>query len=461
MPEPQHDNYCLIPHARDAPRVLMFSTPAGWTLPRHVETEAPAINRAMCALLPGLDVTFLRVAYDRYKDEEREEQHIVYAMENHSPTWTLPANSAWISSAELRDLALVVPEHRAVLSAWFTEFAAGQVPCDRVPWALPGWYDRALAWISEQLRACGYQLSGSIEQVRVRVWSCVLRVPTTAGDLYFKAAPASFAYEPVLTAGLAHLWPEHLPAILAVDPVRHWMLMKDAGTPLRRSGQGRDVAAWEHMLDLFARVQIDSTAHQEQLLSLGCPDRRLERLPALFASLLNERAALLIGQKGGLSLEEYERLSTMLPSVQAFCAELAAYGIPEALHHDDFHDGNIMLRDGQHIFFDWAECALAHPFYSMIIVLRYTKHVLEFDETARLRLRDAYLAPWACYAPRENLLRAFDLAQRLGLLCRALTWHQTVSRLEEAERWAYADSVTWNLRGFLYYPRDLLLEEVP
>lgn len=59
----------------------------------------------------------------------------------------------------------------------------------------------------------------------------------------------------------------------------------------------------------------------------------------------------------------------------------------------------------------------------------------------------------------DRLQQAFDLAQRLGLLCCALTWRQTFSQLEEAERWAYADSMPWNLRSFLYYPRDLLLEE--
>ncbi|HEU5382089.1 MAG TPA: phosphotransferase [Ktedonobacteraceae bacterium] len=454
-----HDNYCLIPHPRE-PRILMFLTQVGWTLPQHAEMEAPDISQAMHNLLPGLHVTFLRVAYDRYKDEEREEQHIVSVMENHAPSWMPPAGGAWISSEELRALPLAVPEHGAVLDSWFAERAGGQVPAERVPWARPGWYAEALAWITKQLQAHGYRICGPVEQVRMRVWSCVLRVPATTGALYFKAVPAFFAHEPVLTVGLARLWPALLPSVLTIDATRHWMLMEDAGTTLRHSEQGKDVAAWEHLLDLFSHMQIDSATHQEHLLTLGCPDRRLEHLPMLYASLLHEgRSALLLEQKGGLNAEEYHRLCTMLPEIHALCAKLAGFGIPEALHHDDFHDGNILCKDGRYLFFDWAECAVAHPFYSMIIVLRYTKHVLKFDEVARIRLRDAYLAPWTCYAPMEDLLRAFDLAQRLGLLCRALTWYKTVSHLVEAEQWAYADTVAWNLRNFLYYPRDLLAEE--
>lgn len=458
MADPQHDNYCVIQHARN-PCVLLLETEVGWTLPRHAQTEAVDINRAMREQLPGLEVTYLRVFYDRYQDEEREEQHIVYALENHTPAWELPVGGAWFSREGVRDLRLAVPEHRAVLEAWFTEQADGSVPAKRVPWARPGWYAEACCWFKEQARGCGYTLSGPIEQMHVRVWSCVLRVPTTTGDLYFKAAPASFAFEPALTAGLAQFWPAHLPKVLAVDPARCWMLMEDAGLTLRRSSQGTDIAVWERLLDRFARLQIESVACSEQLLALGCPDRRLERLPALFESLLNEPRMLLIGQDGGLSEEEYTRLWELPQGVRELCVQLASYGIPETLHHDDFHDGNIMLKDDRFIFFDWAECALAHPFYTMIIVLRWSKHVLDFDEATRARLRDAYLAPWTRYAARDDLLEAFDLAQQLGLLCRALTWHQTLAQLEEAEQWAYATSLPWNLRSFLYYPRDLLLEE--
>lgn len=454
MSETVYDNYALIPHIRN-PSVLLLKTEAGWTLPRHAETEAPAINRVMSEQL-GLDVILLRAIYDRYHDEERAEQHIVYELENHAPEWMPPADGAWISGAELRSLPLAVPEHREVLEKWLAEASSEQTTSERVPWTCRGWYVEAKAWIQEQLQLRGYQLRAPIEQVHVRLWSCVLRAPTTNGDLYFKAASPAFAYEPELTAGLAKLWPEHQPVVLAVDSKRHWMLMEDAGTTLRRSERARDLNAWADLLTLFAQIQIDAIAHQQELLSLGCPDRRLAKLPALFDELLETPSALLIGQKEGLSEDEYTRLRAMGQEVRMLCAELASYGIPETLHHDDFHDGNIMLKDGRYLFFDWAECALAHPFYTMIIVLRLAKHVLKYDEIARARLREAYLAPWTRYAPMERLRQAFDLAQRLGLLCRALTWHQTVSSLEEADRWAYASSVPWGLRGFLYYPRDLL-----
>ena len=36
--------------------------------------------------------------------------------------------------------------------------------------------------------------------------------------------------------------------------------------------------------------------------------------------------------------------------------------------------------NNSYIFLDWADGILAHPFYSMIIVLRYAKLLLHFDD---------------------------------------------------------------------------------
>ena len=65
------------------------------------------------------------------------------------------------------------------------------------------------------------------------------------------------------------------------------------------------------------------------------------------------------------------------------------------------------------------------------------------------QLRDSYLAPWVRFESRENLLAAFALAQRVGRVCRALTWHRVVSRLEEPFKSADADAVPGWLQVFL------------
>src|SRR5438046_1349847 len=108
MTDIQHDNYSIIPHIGE-PRFLLLERDSGWTLPQHHATQAADINKAMKEQL-GLAVTVLYCAYDRYKDDEREHQHRVYALENHSPGET-PREGRWVGHEDLSNLALVIPEH--------------------------------------------------------------------------------------------------------------------------------------------------------------------------------------------------------------------------------------------------------------------------------------------------------------------------------------------------------------
>lgn len=321
-----------------------------------------------------------------------------------------------------------------------------------IPWAQPGWSEQAAGWIGAQLAQRGIAVTGPIEQPHVRPWSTVLRVPTGAGDIYFKATTPALAHEPALTQALARWRPDCIAPLLAADLERGWMLMPDGGATLRSVIRAdRDLEHWERLLPIYAGLQIDLAARRDELLALGVLDRRLAVLPARYQALLADRAALLIDQPDGLTSEEYGRLIELAPQLDALCERLAGYGLPETLQHDDFHDGNIFIRDGRYIFFDWGESGVGHPFYTLVVTLRSIAYSLELDEGAAemARLRDAYLEPWTRYEPRARLREALGLALRVGRLCRALTWHHVVSQLDSPHREENADAVPGWLQLFL------------
>jgi hypothetical protein len=64
-------------------------------------------------------------------------------------------------------------------------------------------------------------------------------------------------------------------------------------------------------------------------------------------------------------------------------------------------------------------------------------------------MRDIYLAEWIAYQPMDRLQRAFELAQRLAMLCRCLTWHYVVTHMEERTRGEFEDVTAYWLRLFL------------
>lgn len=313
------------------------------------------------------------------------------------------------------------------------------------------WLAAAHAWIHAELERQEIHVNGAIEQPHMRPWSHVLRVPTTIGDVFFKAVAPELRHEVALTAILAHWYPDWMVPLLAADTERGWMLMPDGGVRLREIFRSdRDLRHWQDVLPRYAELQRDIAGHTDELLALGVPDRRLDTLPAQYARLLEEHDALSIDLQDGLPAEAYQRLRDLTPYVAALCAELSSYNLPASLHHGDLHDGNIFMPDGHFRFFDWGDASISHPFFSLRTMFVSVEMSLGLEEGVEPeQLRDAYLEPWTRYEPRENLQRIYGLARRLSPICSALGWHRVVSTLDQSLKAEYAAPVPGLLLEFL------------
>jgi len=329
-------------------------------------------------------------------------------------------------------------------------------------WATPEWRAEIESWIVERLAERGVRVTGAIEQPHLYPWSTVLRVPASAGLVYCKATLSSFGHEPRLTAALAGWRPDLLPDVLAIDDERGWMLTRDAGPMLRTITRTdpSNLDPWLEILPRYAELQIEMIPRAGELLALGAFDHRLAVLPDHFALMLAEEESLRIGPPEGLTEDEYERLRGLAPRVAEMCAQLAAFGIPETLQHDDFHDGNVFIGGGRYTLADWAECCVAHPFFTMRVTLRASAHFAGMTEDAAplVAMRDAYLEPWTRFAPRAELLPAFTLSQQLENISRGRTWHRLVTSLSGEERRQEADMLPLNMRRFLKAIGDMRTE---
>jgi hypothetical protein len=307
---------------------------------------------------------------------------------------------------------------------------------DELPWAGAGWREKAEAWIGEQAEGLGLEPSGPVEEVKIRPWSAVLRAPTSDGLVYFKANLPALGNEPQLTRLLHRIDPEHVQPVLADEPEQLWMLQADGGPVMReRFGDGRELDRWERMLGLYADLQVRASAHTDDLLAAGAPDRRLGALRGLFERLI-EAAAALTPEEEALSADELDHLRALGPRVGELAARLGAYGLPASIDHSDLHPGNVLAPGDGYVFFDWHEAAVTHPFFSMVVATRWLENVHKvMPGSAEGRLLDAaYLEPWAAYGTAAELLATLDLAVRLGTLQRALGWMRVVAGLPPAEQ---------------------------
>jgi Ser/Thr protein kinase RdoA (MazF antagonist) len=186
------------------------------------------------------------------------------------------------------------------------------------------------------------------------------------------------------------------------------------------------------------------------MLALGVPDHRPGRLPGLAEDLLADGEALLIGREGGLDSGVRDRIAADLDHYAELCARLSDGGVPATLQHDDLHDGNVFLRNGDYLVFDWGDSCVSHPFHTLAVTLRATawRFELEGGDPRIERMRDAYLEPFGSYGSRAELLEAFAIAYRLGTIARALSWHRAVQAFPEIEP-DQSDSVPYGLKLFL------------
>jgi hypothetical protein len=322
----------------------------------------------------------------------------------------------------------------------------------QLPWDQPTWLAQATAWIETQLAAQGLRQAGQVELIHQRPWSTFARVATDQGTAYFKAPAPMFAFEAALTETLARWRPDCMTPILAVDAERGWILSADAGVTLRSLGQTPEqIPHWLKLLPLYSELQIELAGRVPELLALGTPDRRIQRLPELYAQLLEADESLRVGLEPGLTTEEHRRLRDGQPRFAERCERLAAYGLPETLTHEEVHENNVLLGDGGYVFTDWSDCSVSHPFFTMLVTLRGAAHWLKLDERGPelLAVRDAYLEPWTRFAPREQLHDALDLAYHLGMVNRALSWHHGMGPLAPKDKEEYADSVPGWLQDYL------------
>lgn len=279
-------------------------------------------------------------------------------------------------------------------------------------WTAPDFVAAAHTWIDARLAELGRTRTGEVAQPHVREWSTVMRAPTDQGVVWFKANHAPLKHEAALASLLAERMPDRVPPLLAADTATGWMLMADAGRRLREVvPEDGDLDRWLDVLAATARIQLACEDDVDELLAMGVPDLRLARLPQVYAEFLDRHR------------DELEpRLAIDPRRVAELSEELASYGVPDTIEHDDCHDGQVFLRDGVHLVMDWGDACVSHPFFTLSVSLM---GVVSWgmddvaDSEPLERYVEAYLGP---YRERYDgdLEAAARLAMRLGWVCRAV-----------------------------------------
>jgi hypothetical protein len=319
-------------------------------------------------------------------------------------------------------------------------------------WLDPDWRAEVRDWVAGRLAAADRKQTGPEEQVRAMPWAAVHRVPTDAGPAWFKANGVGVAHEAGLYEVLRRRSPEHVLEPLSLDGERGWLLLPDGGPTLRDiEGARTDLGLWELMFVQYAELQRAVAPYADELVAVGVPDARPERMPAVRAALLADHELVMLGEDEGLTQAQYDELCAGSPAYADLCDRLAAFGIPSTLQHDDLHDHNVFAPaepGGPLRVFDWGDAVVGHPFGTLLVTLRVVCNLtgLAYGAPELLRLRDAYLEPWTAEHDRADLAEAARLAVRVDTVSRADCYRRALLEATAAGRAEYGDGVpSWLL----------------
>jgi hypothetical protein len=163
------------------------------------------------------------------------------------------------------------------------------------------------------------------------------------------------------------------------------MLTGDAGPKLAKPGDlSSFVRDWASIMTGYAELQMQLSS----VAGLPAPDSRPQTLARRFGAVAEPLVATL------------------------------GDAIPQSLVHLDVTPKNVCTREGNAVFIDWGEAAIAHPFCGLVKPLRA---LVQLGATPGggeiLRVRDAYLEPWTVHASARELRRIVAAAYSLGALC--------------------------------------------
>lgn len=313
-------------------------------------------------------------------------------------------------------------------------------------WTDPSWQAETCDWARDRLAEIGRVVDGEITQPHVMPWSTVFRIPTDDGPFWCKASGPGSAYEGRLLDAFARHGITGALLPIATDPDRALMLLPDGGPTLRATrpdGTGdHDLTAWGRILDGYAVLQRTTEPFVEELIDVGVPDLRPDRLADALKRLVEDDGiwARADAKERDEADTARRRLPELLPEVAALADVLTSCGIAPTIQHDDLHGGNILVgAEGDRIF-DWGDGIAAHPFMTMTATMNSISYHTGLDQDgAELRgLRAGYIERWTDVAPREILEKAVRAAMVLGAVARAVAWDRALEGVDFGEASQYA-----------------------
>lgn len=310
----------------------------------------------------------------------------------------------------------------------------------------------ALDWALQYLNLEKSTIGFDHKKITDTSYSCVYKIQSPKKSYYLKQTPSALFAEPQILNFLTQCGCKNIPLVVATNNDLSCFLMTASGDiSVRKYLNGNvDLGLLKQGIANYTAIQRSMEKHTIDLLSLGVPDWRLDKFPALYCQLIQQEQLLL---DDGLAKNEIVQLQQLHSVCLELCNELAQYKIPETIGHGDFHENNMLLdqKTSTINIIDWGETVITHPFFSLQGCLWQISYFYngQLINAARHELQKQCIAPWLDFHSETQLLQALVIAGKLNGIFAALGFVRLYVATKNQLRCEHNCPVAGCLRSFL------------
>lgn len=433
----------------DENKILLKKTDGKFYLPTHRLDLAEEIFSEL-KKETGLDTTLYFLDF-KFLDKDKNEISLNLSIAEEFQ----PKNSYyWININDLDHDLDHNFSHLNLVKKWINEIRLKDF---FVPWFNKNWFSEIKPYIKNILERNGYSVLGEIKQFYLSKISCILKVETNQGFIYIKRVlPPLFEKEPLITKKMSEYEPKYFPEIVFIDSKKGLIFTKDFGENVL--AESKNIDDFLNTVKSYAKLQIAMIKHSANLISVGMVDRSLNKMLTQLKDMLIKGDKIFLDEENCLTSQEVKQILENFEKIEGLVLELSKYNIPETIDHGDLHNYNISIKDGNIIFYDWADCSISHPFISMRVffwsVFGQIENPIEYfntkDDPYELLL-SAYLEDWKEYGAVEDLRKAFDLSQKISYISFSIQYILLVDSLENHSKLRYKDYIYGGLKNLIYF----------
>jgi Phosphotransferase enzyme family len=421
MPEPmktsvEPEQYRLLILRRKATELLVTAEACRFSLP---EVEIPKWERIAPLLSAAVTSLWGFEAYSLFTVSippvsagiSRVHHQVMHASSNHNT----PKDFGWywVPVASLSDKLFTHPEDYQAMRSAFVQLESYASKSVNGPFGKPNSLQEVFEWAEHEIAPLGLSLNGKSRQLNASPTFSLIRMETNGPALWFKAVGEPNVREYPITLALARLFPAFVPTIIAKrDEWNAWLATEAEGT---HPDESSEIQTWIAAAKALADLQLTSVGRTLHLIGAGCRDARPSSLLELVHPFLDVMAGLMeqqtVTSPAPLSRTELRTLAAQLQDALLLCANS---GIPNALSHLDFNDGNILVSENRCTFLDWAEACVGHPFITFEYLLEHMRRLRSANNPWEPALASAYVKSWRPLVEHAELSTAISVAPLLA-----------------------------------------------